>query len=133
MRRPAVTCLLLLPALGAGSGSALALGVEILPGGTLRGEGGVAAVSLRVTCTARDRAFTGTVTILQGAARGSTSLRGGCAGIGTGVVEVAVPADRSLRRPRFLRGVARASARLSPGDSLGGGGGATHAREVELR
>lgn len=132
MRR-ALTCLLLLPALGAGSSPAFALGVEILPSGTIRGEGGVAAVSLRVTCTAQDRRFTGIVTIVQGAARGTTSVRGGCAVAGTGVVQIAVPADRSLRRPPFLRGVARASARLSPDDSLQGGRGAAHAREVELR
>ena len=133
MRRRVTTCLLLLPALGAGSGSALALGVEILPGGTIRGEGGVAAVRLRVTCTAQDAAFTGAVTIVQGAARGTASLRGGCAAIGAGVVEAAVPADRSLRRPRFRRGSARASVRLSPDDPLRGGAAAAHARKVELR
>lgn len=132
MARRLAAYLLLLSALGPGAERALALGVEILPTGTVRGEGAIAAVRLRVTCEAGDREFVGSLTITQGGARGTTSLRGGCAGPGRGIVEAAVPADRSLRRPQFLRGMAHATVRLEGRDPLGGRGTAEDARGVAL-
>jgi hypothetical protein len=121
----------LLPALGAGR--ALALDVEILPGGAIREGGAGATVSLRVTCAAQDGPFSGFATIVQGAARGTGTLRGGCAGIGSGVVEALVPADRAARRPPFRPGRARASVRLTPRDPLHERDDAADARPVELR
>jgi hypothetical protein len=129
--RLAACLLLLLPALGAGR--ALALEVEILPSAALREGGAGAAVKLRVTCAAQDGPFAGSVTVAQGAATGTASLRGGCAGIGSGVIEALVPADRALGRQPFLPGTARASVRLKPRDPLGEGRDATDSRAVQLR